>query len=315
VAIVGPTGVGKTALALRLAEALAPKTKVEIVSADSRQIYRGMDIGTAKPTPAELARAPHHLIDILSPDQDFSLAEYQERAYAVIDAILARGHLPLLVGGTGQYVRAVLEGWRIPRVAPDAALRAALQTEAEREGRQALYQRLIEMDPAAAEFVDARNVRRVIRALEVCLKSGRPFSEQRGQDPPPYRVLLIGLTMEREALYRRVDARVERMVAQGLVDEVRRLVSPPPAGQGYRWSLPAMSSLGYAQLRGYLEGNASLEEYIAQIKHDTHRFIRQQYAWFRAMEKRGTLHWLDAAAPCDAPVAEALDLIQKERER
>ena len=147
-------------------------------------------------------------------------------------------------------------------------------------------------------------MRRVVRALEVCFKSGRPFSEQRGQDPPPYTVLVIGLTMEREALYRRVDARVDRMVAHGLVDEVRGLVSQPPAGRGYDWSLPAMSSLGYVQFRGFLEGNASLDECIDLIKHETHRFIRQQYAWFRAAEKQNPIHWLDAGdARCCCPTA------------
>lgn len=320
VVIVGPTGIGKSALALQLAAAW-PATKsaghaAEIVSADSRQIYRGMDVGTAKPTPGELAQVPHHLIDLLDPDQGFSLVEYQERAYAAIDDVLARGHLPLLVGGTGQYVRAVVEGWRIPRVAPDSDLRAALQAEAEQEGHQALYERLIEMDPDAADFVDARNVRRVIRALEVCLKSGRPFSEQRGSDPPPYDVLIIGLTMERDALYQRVDARVDRMVAQGLVQEMRGLVSPPPEGRGYDWSLPALSSLGYVQLRGFLKGRASLDECIVQIKHDTHRFIRQQYAWFRAMQARNQVHWLDVGEVSD-PVARTqfvLDLVYKELE-
>jgi tRNA dimethylallyltransferase len=312
VAIVGPTGIGKSALALQLVCDLAAVRPAEIVSADSRQIYRGMDIGTAKPTPAELALAPHHLIDIVDPDRGFSLAEYQERAYATIDDVYGRGHLPLLVGGTGQYVRAVVEGWHIPRVPPDPALRSRLQVEADREGHLALYRRLLALDPGAAEFVDARNVRRVIRALEVCLKTGRPFSEQRGKDPPPYSVLLMGLTMEREALYRRVDDRVDQMVARGLVEEVRALVGPPPAGRGYEWSLPAMSSLGYVQLRGYLEGRASLEECVVQIKHDTHRFIRQQYAWFRAMAKRGHLRWLDATA---APVTTALDLIREELDR
>lgn len=283
IAIVGPTGIGKSALSLSLSEVLPS----EVVSADSRQIYRGLDIGTAKASSAERARVPHHLIDVVRPDQDFSLAEYQERACAAIQACTQRKRWPLLVGGTGQYVRAVVEGWRIPRVPPDPELRAELYAEAEREGRAALYARLLALDPGAAEFVDVRNVRRVVRALEVCLKSGRPFSEQRGRDPPPYDVLQLGLTMEREALYARVDARIERMIERGLVQEVRGLVEA-----GYGWSLPAMSSLGYFQLRGYIEGTASLSECVALIKRETRRFIRQQYNWFRLSDPQ--IHWLDA---------------------
>jgi len=289
VVIVGPTGAGMSALALCLAEALHG----EIVSADSRQVYRGMDIGTAKPTLAVQARVAHHLIDVVDPDQGFSLAEYQERAYAAIGDIAARGLLPFLVGGTGQYVHAVVEGWRIPRVPADPDLRARLYAEAEEQGIQSLYRRLLELDPAAVDFVDALNPRRVIRALEVCILSGRPFSEQRGKVPPPYAVLQIGLTMDRQALYRRVDLRVDDMIARGLVDEVRGLL-----GRGYGWALPSMSGLGYLQLKAYFEGSATLEESTALTKKETHRFIRHQYNWFRPADRR--IHWLDAAAsPCD----------------
>jgi len=286
VVIVGPTGVGKTALGIQLAQTMGG----EIVSADSRQIYRGMDIGTAKPSPAEQAQVRHHLVDIVDPDEPFTLADYQERAYAAIDDIVGRQRLPFLVGGTGLYVRAVVEGWKIPRVPPDPELRAKLQDEAETEGPRTLYERLLSLDPAAAAFVDERNVRRVIRALEVCIQSGRPFSEQRGKEPPPYSVLRIGLTMDRQALYQRVDARVDRMIAEGLVQEVRRLLE-----RGYDWTLPAMSSLGYLQLKDYLEGNMSVQEAVASIKSETHRFIRHQYNWFRLTDPH--IHWLDAVLP------------------
>lgn len=298
IVIVGPTGIGKSDLALELAESLPS----QVVSADSRQIYRGMDIGTAKVTPSEQAQVRHHLIDIVAPDQDFSLAEYQERAYAAMADIARRGRWPILVGGTGQYVRAVVEGWRIPRVPPDPDLRAELFDEAEREGAPALYARLLDLDPDAREFVDARNVRRVVRALEVCLKSGRPFSEQRGKVPLPYQILQIGLTMERAALYARVDARVDRMIERGLVQEVCGLLEA-----GYDWSLPAMSSLGYIQLRGYVEGVASLDACVVTIKQATHRFIRQQYNWFRLDDPR--IHWIDVSQ--SSPGLRALALVKE----
>jgi len=279
---VGPTAVGKTALALHLAEALDG----EIVSADSRLFYRGMDIGTAKPTLEEQARVPHHLIDIVDPDETVGLAEFQELAYAAIDDIHARGKLPLLVGGTGQYLRAVVEGWRIPRVPPNPALRAELEAEAKRKGAEALHARLASLDPPAAERIDPRNVRRVIRALEVCLLTGRSLSRQQRKHPPPYRVLQIGLTMERAALYARADRRLEAMIAAGLVGEVRRLL-----GAGYGWHLPAMSGLGYAQFKPYFERNATLEEVVVEIKRATRRFIRQQYNWFRLADP--AIHWFD----------------------
>ncbi|MCS7259644.1 MAG: tRNA (adenosine(37)-N6)-dimethylallyltransferase MiaA [Anaerolineae bacterium] len=284
IVIVGPTAVGKTALAVRLCQ----RYDGEIVSADSRQIYRGMDIGTAKPTLAEQAAARHHLIDIIEPDQTLGVAEYQSLAYAAIEDILRRERLPFLVGGSGQYVHAVVKGWKVPRVPPDYALRAELETEARRIGAYALHARLTELDPQAAARIDYRNVRRVIRALEVCLKTGRPISAQQGAQPPPYRILQIGLTMPREQLYMRVDARIERMMAEGLLDEVRRLMA-----RGYTLNLPAMSGLGYRQLGEYLIGHISLEEAVHRMKKETRRFVRQQYNWFRLNDP--AIHWIDVS--------------------
>lgn len=281
-AIVGPTAAGKTALSLILAQTLGG----EIVSADSRQVYRGMDIGTAKASPEERALVPHHLLNIVDPDQVLTLAEYQRLAYAAIDDILARGRLPLLVGGTGQYVRAVLEGWHIPEVAPQPELRAALEAEAAAHGAAALHERLAALDPVAAVRIDPRNVRRVIRALEVCLSTGRPISELQTKSPPPYHAVQIGVMRPRPELYARIDARVERMIEAGLVDEVRRL-----ADAGYDWHLPAMTGLGYRQIGQYLRGEITLDEAIALIKRGTRRFVQQQYNWFRLDDP--AIHWVD----------------------
>jgi tRNA dimethylallyltransferase len=284
VAIVGPTAVGKTALAVCLAGEFA----VEVVSADSRQVYRCMDIGTAKPTAQERLRVRHHLVDVVDPAESFTLAQYQQMAYEAINDIHARRRLPLLVGGTGLYVKAVLEGLSIPHVEPDAQLREALLTEAANQGYQALHARLREVDPVAAERIDARNVRRVVRALEVCYLLGQPISTIQGAMPPPYRVLRIGLTMPRERLYQRIDERVERMVAAGLVEEVRSLVA-----RGYGYSLPAMSGLGYRQMGMYLRGEVSLDEAVALVKRHTRRFVRQQANWFRLDDP--AILWFDVS--------------------
>jgi len=279
--------VGKTRLALRLAGELG----AEIVSADSRQVYRGMDIGTDKPAAEERQRVPHHLVDIVDPDEKLTLARYQDMAYAAIEDVLARGRVPLLVGGTGLYIKAVVEGWSIPRVKPNEALRAELYREAEVKGEEALHARLRQIDPVAAEKIDPRNVRRVIRALEVYLETGKPISELQRRRPPPYRILQIGLTMDRAALYQRIDQRVDRMIERGLVEEVRGLV-----GQGYSYELPAMSGLGYRQIGCYLRDEISLAEAIRLVKRDTRRFVRQQYNWFRLGDER--IHWFQAL---DAP--------------
>jgi len=283
--IVGPTAAGKTALALRLARDF----NLEILSADSRQIYRQCDIGTAKPSPAELAVAPHHFIDVANPDEILTLAQFQEQAFALIAAIHRSGRLPALVGGTGQWVQAVVEGWGIPRVAPDLPFRAQLETE----GGPALHAQLVAVDPAAAQKIDPRNVRRVIRALEVFHKTGIPISVHQQKNPPPYQIVQIGLTMPRELLYQRVDWRIDKMMELGLLAEVRRL-----AEAGYGWEQPAMMGLGYQQLGQYLRGEISLDEAVALIKKETRRFIRQQYNWFRLDDER--IHWFEAGDAADA---------------
>jgi tRNA dimethylallyltransferase len=284
IVVVGPTGVGKT----RMAISLCQRVGGEVISADSRQIYRGLDIGTDKPSPEQRSLVSHHLVDILDPDEEFTLAQYQELAYEAIDGVLARGKVPFLVGGTGLYVRAVLEGFRIPRVKPDPELRQCLKREAERDGGAALHARLKKVDPEAAERIDPRNVRRVIRALEVYETTDEPISALQKREPPPYNVLKLGLTMEREQLYQRIDERVERMVEKGLVAEVEGLL-----GKGYSPELPAMSGLGYRQVLMYLGGELELADAIDRIKSETHRFVRQQYKWFRLDDE--TIHWFDVA--------------------
>jgi tRNA dimethylallyltransferase len=294
VAVVGPTASGKTALALALAERFGG----EIINADSRQIYRLMEIGTAKPTAAERARMPHHLLDLAWPDEPLTLAQYQAAAIAAIADVWARGRLPLLVGGTGLYVRAVVDGLAIPEVPPQPELRARLEAEAREHGPAALHTRLAELDPAGAAAIDPANTRRLIRALEVCLVTGRPFSAQRGARPTPYDPLLLGLNTTRERLYAWADARVDAMLAAGLLDEVRALVA-----RSYAWDLPALSSLGYRELVAYLRGELTLAEATARTKLATHALIRRQLTWFRTDPR---IHWLDAADPALVATAGAL---------
>ncbi len=282
--LAGPTAVGKTATSLLLARELGG----EIVSADSRQVYRGMDIGTAKVTPAERAEIPHHLIDIRNPDETISLGEYKVLADAVIAGILARGRLPMLVGGTGQYVRAVVEGWQIPRVPPQPELRQELEELAAREGKEAVFSRLQMLDPASAQAIDYRNLRRVIRAIEVTMVAGRPFSELQTKQPPPWRVVQIGLTRPREALYARADARIESMFEAGWVEEVRALLA-----RGYTPDLPSFASLGYREVAAYLAGDYDLAEAKRLIRRATRAFIRRQYNWFRLTNPN--IHWFDLA--------------------
>jgi tRNA dimethylallyltransferase len=281
VTIVGPTAVGKTALSLHLAKAL----EGEIVSADSRQIYRGMDIGTDKVHPEMRARVPHYLIDVLDPDETLTLAQYKRMAMEAIGDITARGRQPFLVGGTGQYVRSIVEGWNVPEVAPRPRLRAALEALS----TETLSRWLAALDPVAADRIDARNRRRVIRALEVTLVTGQPISAQQTKSPPSYRILQVGLTLPRSVLYQRIDARVESMMAAGLVDETRDLL------ERYGREVPAMSGLGYAQIAAYLCGETTLEEAVASIKRETRRLVRHQNNWFKPHDPE--IKWFDMTAP------------------
>jgi tRNA dimethylallyltransferase len=284
IVIVGPTAVGKSELALHLAQYFS----TEIISADSRQIYRYMDIGTNKPTPAERALVPHHLIDVVSPDEDFSLAMYHQLTYGALKAIQQKGKSPLLVGGSGLYVWSLVEGWRIPQVPPNQKLRHQLGTRAEKEGSRSLHQELQDIDPVAAAKINPNNTRRIIRAFEIYHMTGRQPSQLQHKDAPDFPVLLIGLTQERNELYEVIDCRVDKMIQRGLVEEVEQLL-----GGGYRSSLPSMSGIGYKQIMQFLRNEMTLPEAIDRIKYETHRLARHQYAWFRLGDSR--IRWFDTS--------------------
>ena len=272
--IVGPTAVGKTELAIRLAEKLAQRG--EIISADSRLFYRGMDIGTAKPSLEERARVPHYLIDIVNPDETLSLAVFQQKAKDIIADIHTRNKLPFLVGGTGQYIRAVTQGWTPPEVVADERLRDVLEKMKEERGVDWLHDRLAQLDPESAQKIDARNVRRTIRALEVILTTGRKFSELRGQSDSPYQLITIGLTRPRSELYERVDQRIDAMFANGLMDEVKGLLN-----KGYSPTLPSMSAIGYRECVRVANGEWNTEQAKVEIRRATRIFVRRQANWFK----------------------------------
>lgn len=301
VAIVGPTGIGKSQLALRLARTF----EGEIVSADSRQVYRHMDIGTAKPSREELSLIPHHLINIINPDEDFSLAQYQELVYRVIGDIHQRNKLPILVGGSGMYIWSVLEGWGIPQVQPDLEFRHSLEEKANRVGKDELYRELEEIDPVAAQRIDRRNVRRTIRALEVHRGTETPFSQLQYKQAPPFNILIIGLTADRAELYRRIDLRVDEMIKQDLVAEVEKLMN-----MGYDFNLSAMSGIGYKQISMFLNGELTLATAIQQIKFETHRLVRHQYNWFQLKDDR--IQWFDIQSKLDSEITTLLTRFMRE---
>ncbi len=270
--ILGPTAVGKTHLSIELAKRL----NGEIIGADSRQIYRYMDIGTAKPTQAERAQIPHHLVDIIDPDYNLSLAEYQDMAYKKIDELHKQGKIPFLVGGTGQYISAIEEGWSIPRVVPHPEIRAELEAFVEANTAKALHDRLRQVDIVSAEKIHPNNVRRIIRALEVYQVTGEPISKLQEKKPPPYRIRTYGLQLDRDILYPRADKRIDMMIEEGFIEEVQQLLD-----MGYGRTLPSMTGLGYLEIAQHLLDSAPLDEMIELTKFSTHKFIRRQDIWFR----------------------------------
>lgn len=283
IVILGPTAVGKTALSLSLVN----KFNGEIISADSRLFYRGMDIGTAKPNPEERQNVPHHLIDVADPDETWSLGKFKRQATKIIQDIQQRGRIPFLVGGTGQFIRAITHGWVVPELKADKRMRGVLTRWVEEEiGPEGLYERLNVVDPDAAENILPGNVRRTIRAFEVIFNTGRKFSDLRQREPLPYRVLQIGLSRPRKELDLRIEARVDAMIENGFVDEVQTLLE-----KGYSRDLPSMTALGYNQLSAYLAGEISLEEAAQEIKKVTKKFYRRQMTWFKPSDEK--IHWFE----------------------
>lgn len=288
--IVGPTAVGKSAVGMELARRLGG----EVVSADSMQVYRGMDIGTAKPSNEEAAEIPHHLIDIVDPDDIFCVAKYQELAREAIYDIAARGRLPIMVGGTGLYVDAVVRGFLFPDEGRNPEIRKRLEREAEKIGSPALHLRLAEVDPDAAGRIHPNDLRRIVRALEVYEGTGMPISElqRKHKGKSEFDAVLFGLRMERKALNARINERVDDMVEQGLVDEVRSLVE-----QGYDPRHTAVQAIGYKEFALYLEGEESLEEAIDTVKAETRKYAKRQMTWFRRNKK---IRWLDVEHDSEA---------------
>lgn len=284
VILVGPTAVGKTAVALEL----AVKLGTEIISADSGQIYRGLDIGTAKPSVEEQRRVKHHLIDLVEPDQPYSVAEYQKAADRAIAELWNKGKLPFMVGGTGLYIKAVTDRYAFGEKGPSQKLRMKLQEKAGREGLEKLYLTLKKVDPKAASAIHPNDQKRIIRALEVYYGEGKPISRQAEETWPhhsPYQILIYGLKMDRSMLYRRIEQRVDLMLEQGFVEEVQRLFE-----KGYNEKIPAMQVLGYRQIGQYLQGRKSREETVDSIKKETRNLAKRQLTWFR---REKNIQWLE----------------------
>jgi len=281
--LVGPTAVGKTKLSIEIAKAFS----CEIISGDSMQVYRGMDIGTAKIQSSEMEGIPHHLIDVLNPDEPFSVAQFQDSCRQLIPEIGERGKLPFIVGGTGLYVESVCYEYQFTDTGADEGFRSQMQNIADGEGNEALHARLAAVDPQSAERLHPNDVRRVIRALEIYHMSGMTLSSQLESQnkQSPYNLCIIGLTMDRQMLYNRIEQRIDKMMDAGLVDEVRSLL-----GRGFTRNLISMQGLGYKEILEHLEDGVPLEDAVTKLKRDTRRFAKRQLSWFRHMKD---ISWVD----------------------
>lgn len=281
--LIGPTAVGKTALSLEIAKYVP----IEIISGDSMQVYRGMDIGTGKATLKERENVPHHMLDIRDPDEPFSVSEFKERAQSLISEINHLGKLPVIVGGTGLYVEAVCYDYSFSEASMDEKFREQLRREAESNGSLHLHQRLQQLDSESAGRIHPNDLRRIIRALEVIHHTGWSFSsyQKDAGKESPYELCLIGLTMERQLLYKRIEERIDKMLEQGWLEEVKTLREI-----GYTNQAVSMQALGYRELVQYLEGELNYEEAVRLIKRNTRRFAKRQLSWFRHMQD---IHWTD----------------------
>jgi tRNA dimethylallyltransferase len=273
IAIVGPTAVGKTQLSIEAAK----RFNGEIISGDSMQVYRGMDIGTAKITEEEMQGIPHHMLDIKNPDENFSVADFQSYVQQYIEEITARNKLPIIVGGSGLYIQAVLQDYNFADEKRDEHLTQKLEAEMERVGIEPLFQRLEEIDPIQAAKIHPHNYRRVLRALEIYEKTGLTMTEyqEKQSNESPYDSMLIGLEMDRDVLYNRINTRIDEMISKGLVDEVRMLLE-----QGYE-NYQSMKAIGYKELIPYVKGEQELEECITLLKRNSRRYAKRQFTWFK----------------------------------
>ncbi|MCD6442076.1 tRNA (adenosine(37)-N6)-dimethylallyltransferase MiaA [bacterium] len=286
IVICGPTGSGKSSIALKLAKEYSRKNQnVEIISADSRAIYKGMDIGTAKVLPNDNNGIPCHMINIIDPNQKFTVALFKNQATKIIKKIHRRKGIPFLVGGTGLYINAIVDNLTIPKVEPDKKMRAEIEKEINHKGLDFVWQKLLEIDPQAEDFVQKENPRRVIRALEVCLKTGQPFSQLRAKTQPEFDALQIGLKIERTKLYSQINQRTEQMIENGLVEEVKGLL------EKYSPSAPGLATIAYQEIISYIQNEITLQEAIDLIKKNTRHYARRQITWFKK-DKR--IHWVTA---------------------
>ncbi|OQX71435.1 tRNA (adenosine(37)-N6)-dimethylallyltransferase MiaA [Candidatus Parcubacteria bacterium 4484_255] len=286
IVICGPTGSGKSSIALKLAKEYSRKNQnVEIISADSRAIYKGMDIGTAKVLPNDNNGIPCHMIDIIDPNQKFTVALFKNQATKIIKKIHQRKGIPFLVGGTGLYINAIVDNLTIPKVEPDKKMRAEIEKEINHKGLNFVWQKLLEIDPQAEDFVQKENPRRVIRALEVCLKTGQPFSQLRSKTQSEFEILQIGIKTERTKLYSQINQRTEQMIENGLIEEVKGLLEKYPP------SAPGLATIAYQEIISYIQNKITLQEAIDLIKKNTRHYARRQITWFKK-DKR--IHWVTA---------------------